>query len=99
MDKEREKRKSDDDTSVEEKAKEIEEKAKDIDQALEVCLVKRWKDLFGVRRREPKVIDLPQEEEIPGQEDEEIKVKDTEELEGAKELKEQLEKAKMFETD
>ena len=54
-------------------------------------------DLFGVRRRESKVIDLPQEEEIPGQEDEEIKVKDTEELEGAKELKEQVDKAKNFE--
>jgi len=101
LDEEREKREADNETSVEEKVKEIEEKAKDIEK--EGSAADQFDDimgdLFGVRRRESKVIDLPQEREIPGQEDEEIKVKDTEELEGAKELKEQLEKAKMFETD
>ena len=98
LDEEREKRKSDDDTSVEEKAKEIEDLAKDL-PSTGGLFGEAMKDVFGVGPREPKVIDLPQEREIPGQEDEEIKVKDTEELEGAKELKEQLEKAKMFETD
>ena len=92
LDKEREKREAENETSVEEKAKEIEEKAKDIEK--EGSAADQFDDimgdLFGVRRRESKVIDLPQEEEIPGQKDEEIKVKDTEELEGAKELKEQL---------
>jgi hypothetical protein len=99
LDEEREKREADNETSVEEKAKEIEEKAKDIEK--EGSAADQFDDimgdLFGVRRRESKVIDLPQEEEIPGQEDEEIKVKDTEELEGAKELKEQVDKAKNFE--
>jgi len=99
LDEEREKREADNQTSVEEKAKEIEEKAKDIEK--EGSAADQFDDimgdLFGVRRRESKVIDLPQEEEIPGQEDEEIKVKDTEELEGAKELKEQVDKAKNFE--
>ena len=99
LDEEREKRETDNQTSVEEKAKEIEEKAKDIEK--EGSAADQFDDimgdLFGVRRRESKVIDLPQEEEIPGQKDEEIKVKDTEELEGAKELKEQVDKAKNFE--
>ena len=99
LDKEREKREAENETSIEEKAKEIEEKAKDIEK--EGSAADQFDDimgdLFGVRRRESKVIDLPQEEEIPGQEDEEIKVKDTEELEGAKELKEQVDKAKNFE--
>ena len=99
LDEEREKREADNQTSVEEKAKEIEEKAKDIEK--EGSAADQFDDimgdLFGVRRRESKVIDLPQEEEIPGQKDEEIKVKDTEELEGAKELKEQVDKAKNFE--
>ena len=99
LDEEREKREAENETSVEEKAKEIEEKAKDIEK--EGSAADQFDDimgdLFGVRRRESKVIDLPQEEEIPGQKDEEIKVKDTEELEGAKELKEQVDKAKNFE--
>ena len=99
LDEEREKREAENETSVEEKAEKIKEKAKDIEK--EGSAADQFDDimgdLFGVRRRESKVIDLPQEEEIPGQEDEEIKVKDTEELEGAKELKEQVDKAKNFE--
>ena len=64
LDEEREKREAENETSVEEKAKEIEEKAKDIEK--EGSAADQFDDimgdLFGVRRREKKVVDFPEKD-------------------------------------
>tara|TARA_R100000995_G_C3463110_1_gene114203 strand:+ start:210 stop:962 length:753 start_codon:yes stop_codon:yes gene_type:complete len=105
LDEEREKREAENETSVEEKAEEIKEKAKDIEK--EGSAADQFDDimgdLFGVRRREKKVIDFPDKEESVLEDLTDDKpvpeAKPTEELEGFKKAKEEFDKAKVVEKD
>ena len=64
LDEEREKRQAENETSVEEKAEEIKEKAKDIEK--EGSAADQFDDImgdiFGVRRRDKKVLDFPEKD-------------------------------------
>ena len=105
LDEEREKREAENETSVEEKAEEIKEKAKDIEK--EGSAADQFDDimgdLFGVRRREKKVIDFPDKEESVLEDLTDDKpvpeAKPAEELEGFKKAKEEFDKAKVVEKD
>jgi len=65
LDEEREKREAENETSVEEKAEEIKEKAKDIEKEGSAAdqFDDVMSDIFGVRRRDKKVIDFPEKDE------------------------------------
>ena len=105
LDEEREKRESEKETSLEEKAEEIKEKAKDIEK--EGSAADQFDDImgdiFGVRRRDKKVLDFPDKEESVLEDLTDDKpvpdAKPTEELKGFKKAKEEFDKAKVIEKD
>ena len=105
LDEEREKRESEKETSLEEKAEEIKEKAKDMEK--EGSAADQFDDImgdiFGVRRRDKKVLDFPDKEESVLEDLTDDKPvpdpKPTEELKGFKKAKEEFDKAKVIEKD
>ena len=83
LDEEREKREAENETSVEEKAEEIKEKAKDIEKEGSAAdqFDDVMSDVFGVRRRDKKVIDFPEKDAETKANEQATKLKG--ELEGA----------------
>ena len=83
LDEEREKREAENETSLEEKAEEIKEKAKDIEKEGSAAdqFDDVMSDIFGVRRRDKKVIDFPEKDAETKANEQATKLKG--ELEGA----------------